>query len=137
MIYCAKKNNTKIFLINARLSKKSFKKYFLFQKFTKQVLIKIDYILCQSNDDQKRFICLGANNIQITGSIKFDKKLYRADGISHITNKLNKKKSLIVTLGSLRGNEYKLFLENSLFIESADHIIIAPRHLNKINKIIK
>ena len=26
--------------------------------------------------------------------------------------KLNKKKSLIVTLGSLRGNEYKLFLEN-------------------------
>ena len=137
LIYCAKSNNTKIFLINARLSEKSFKKYFLFQKFTKQVLTKIDYILCQSSDDQKRFICLGANNIQITGSIKFDKKLYRANGISYITNKLNKKKSLIVTLGSLRGNEYKLFLENSLFIESADHIIIAPRHLNKINKIIK
>ena len=129
MIYCAKKNNTKIFLINARLSKKSFQKYFFFQKFTKQVLIKIDNILCQSSDDQKRFICLGANNVQITGSIKFDKKLYRADGISHITNKLNKKKSLIVTLGSLRGNEYKLFLENNLFVESADHIIIAPRHL--------
>ena len=78
LIYCAKKNNTKIFLINARLSKKSFKKYFFFQKFTKQVLIKIDNILCQSSDDQKRFICLGANNVQITGSIKFDKKLYRA-----------------------------------------------------------
>ena len=31
----------------------------------------------------------------------------------------------------------KLFLENNLFIESADHIIIAPRHLNNINKIIK
>jgi len=137
LIYCAKKNNTKIFLINARLSKKSFQKYLFFQKFTKQVLIKIDHILCQSNDDQKRFICLGANNIQITGSIKFDKKLYRADGISHITNKLNKKKSLIVTLGSLRGNEFKLFLENNLFVESADHIIIAPRHLSNINRIIK
>ena len=136
LIYCAKKNNTKVFLINARLSKKSFRKYFFFQKFTKQVLIKIDNILCQSSDDHKRFICLGANNVQISGSIKFDKKLYRAVGISHITNKLNKKKSLIVTLGSLRGNEYKLFLENSLFVASADHIIIAPRHLNHINKII-
>ena len=42
-----------------------------------------------------------------------------------------------MTLGSLRGNEYKLFLENSLFISSADHIIIAPRHLNNINRIIR
>ena len=29
------------------------------------------------------------------------------------------------------------FLENNLFIESVDHIIIAPRHLNNISKIIK
>ena len=57
---------------------KNLFKIFFFQKFTKQVLIKIDHILCQSSDDQKRFICLGANNVQITGSIKFDKKLYRA-----------------------------------------------------------
>ena len=137
LIFCAKKNNTKVFLINARLSHKSYQRYFFFQNFTRQVLIKIDHILCQSSDDQKRFICLGANNIRITGSIKFDKKLYRADCVSHITRKLNKKKSLIVTLGSLRGNEYKLFLENNLFIESSDHIIIAPRHLHNIKKIIK
>ena len=137
LIYCAKKNNTKIFLINARLSKKSFKKYFFFQKFTKQILIKIDHVLCQTSDDQKRFKCLGAKNTQITGSIKFDKKLYSAYSISHITNKLNKKKSLIVTLGSLRGNEYKIFLENNLFIECADHIIIAPRHLNNIDRIVR
>ena len=30
LICCSKKNNTKIFLINARLSKKSFRKYFFF-----------------------------------------------------------------------------------------------------------
>ena len=137
LVCCAKKNNTKIFLINARLSKKSFRKYFFFQKFTKKILIKMDHILCQSSDDQKRFICLGANYIHVTGNIKFDKELYKANGFSHITNNLNKKKSLIVTLGSLRGNEYKLFLDNSLFVESADHIIIAPRHLNNLNKIIK
>ena len=136
LIYCAKKNNTKVFLINARLSEKSFRKYLFFKKFTKQVLFNIDNILCQSSDDQKRFLSLGANNAQITGSIKFDKQLYKAHGISHITNKLNKKKSLIVTLGSLRGNEYKFFLENSIFVKSADHIIIAPRHLNHVNRII-
>ena len=83
----------------------------------------------------KRFICLGTKSTQITGSIKFDKKLYRAYGISPITNKLNKKKSLIVTLGSLKRNEYKIFLENNLFISRPYHY--CSRHLNNVDRIIR
>ena len=90
---------------------KNLLKYFFFQKFTKQILILIDHVFANLVMTKKDLSCLGAKSTQITGSIKFDKKLYRAYGISHITNKLNKKKSLIVTLGSLRGMNIKFFLK--------------------------
>ena len=37
---------------------KILSKIFFFQKFTKQVLIKIDNILCQSSDDHKDLFAL-------------------------------------------------------------------------------
>jgi len=69
-----KKRRVPVFLVNARLSKKSFLGYKRFRFFTKQVLLKFVHICTQSLKDTKRFQELGVpfDRISITGNVKFD-----------------------------------------------------------------
>ncbi|MBW2492770.1 MAG: 3-deoxy-D-manno-octulosonic acid transferase [Deltaproteobacteria bacterium] len=63
-----------VFLVNARLSKKSFIGYKRFGLFTKQVFLKFFHICTQSSEDAGRFQELGVplDRITVTGNVKFD-----------------------------------------------------------------
>lgn len=73
LFQACKKRQIPLFLVNARLSEKSFQKY---QKFipnlTKQTLKCLTHIAAQTIDDAKRLKQLGAGKITITGNLKFD-----------------------------------------------------------------
>ncbi len=83
-LHAAKKHNIPVTIINARLSKRSFKRYQKFPFIFSLLFKNITAIYCQTNEDAQRFIALGVKpqNVQVTGSIKFD--------IS-IPNEINKK----------------------------------------------
>lgn len=73
-LYVCQQNNIPVSVINARLSERSFKRYQKFQFIFDLLAKNIDKILCQTDDDAKRFELLGIHKekLSVTGSIKFD-----------------------------------------------------------------
>ena len=61
-----------IYLVNARLSEKSFRKYRHFGRFAAASLHELTGIAAQSNADAERLKALGATGVEVTGNLKFD-----------------------------------------------------------------
>jgi len=58
-------------LVNARLSHGSYKKWCLFKPFIKKILNVFSVILCQTHQDAESFTALGAQNVTVTGNLKY------------------------------------------------------------------
>ena len=85
-LHRARNNGIPTFLINARISDRSFKRYQEVPRLAKRLLQKLDYIFAASDLDQARLIELGANadTTASTGSIKFDVTIgAQLDQIAH------------------------------------------------------
>ena len=66
----AKRKGAKTFLINARISDKSYNSYKKFAFFYKMIFKNIDKVFAQSEVDKTRLEELGATNIEVIGNIK-------------------------------------------------------------------
>ena len=66
--------NTPIFILNARLSDRSFKNYYKFRFFFAYIFKCVDLVACISQDYYNKFIKLGVEEykLHITGNMKFD-----------------------------------------------------------------
>ncbi|MBT3312779.1 MAG: 3-deoxy-D-manno-octulosonic acid transferase [Desulfobacterales bacterium] len=73
-LFNMKKRNIPVFLVNARLSNRSFKGYKLISGIMKPLFLSFKKICAQTDEDASRFRQLGIpdNNIIVTGNIKFD-----------------------------------------------------------------
>ncbi len=63
-----------LYLVNARLSEKSFAKYRRFAELARASLRGFSTVAAQTRDDAERFAALGATNVAVTGNLKFDIK---------------------------------------------------------------
>ncbi len=61
-----------LYLVNARLSEKSFAKYRRFAELARASLRGFSAVAAQTRDDAERFAALGAANVAVTGNLKFD-----------------------------------------------------------------
>ena len=60
------------YLVNARLSEKSFLRYRRFPGFVRESLGGLAAVAAQGGDDAQRLSALGATNVTVTGNLKFD-----------------------------------------------------------------
>src|SRR5688572_21490968 len=72
LIHGCNRRGIPLYLVNARLSKKSWAGYRRFAGFTRRSLAGLTAIAAQSAEHAERFASLGAGNVVVTGSIKFD-----------------------------------------------------------------
>lgn len=72
LIHACRARNVPLFLVNARLSDKSFRRYRRFGVLTAQCLRELAGIGAQSDDDAARLTALGAISVRVTGNLKFD-----------------------------------------------------------------
>jgi 3-deoxy-D-manno-octulosonic-acid transferase len=72
LIHACRKRNIPLTLVNARLSEKSAARYRRIGKLTAKALSELAVIAAQSEVDADRLRALGANNVQVTGNLKFD-----------------------------------------------------------------
>ena len=63
------------YLVNARLSAKSFQRYRRARWLTAPMLRMLDGVVCQYEDTAARFRALGAKHVEVVGSVKFDAEL--------------------------------------------------------------
>ncbi|MCL4117924.1 UNVERIFIED_CONTAM: hypothetical protein GTU68_000693 [Idotea baltica] len=131
---CAKRK-IKQALINARLSEKSAKGYSRISRITEPMLKSLDLIAVQTAVESQRFIDLGAKleNIEITGSLKFDIKID-----SSVVTKSKQLKTLWKTTkrpvwiaASTHEGEDELILQahRTLLLDRPDALLLlVPRH---------
>jgi len=119
-----------VHLVNARLSARSASRYARFANLSRRMLAALRTIGAQTNRDADRFRSLGANQVEVTGNLKFDR------GVPE------EQLSLGAELRARFGHKRHVFLaastrdgEEALIIEAISGItdpqmltVIVPRH---------
>jgi 3-deoxy-D-manno-octulosonic-acid transferase len=140
-----KKRDSKIALINGRMSNRSFPNYKRFKFFFSKVLFFVDVFCMRSQLDAKRIISLGAppHKVNVVGNIKFDSIFFQEESsgrkqVDAFSQIVSRKK--IIVAGSTHPTEEEMILRafKKLISSHSDLIlIIAPRHLNHLNELEK
>ena len=72
LIQACRAQGVPLYLVNARLSEKSFSGYRRFAGLARESLAGFTAIAAQGEDDARRLAALGAANVRVTGSVKFE-----------------------------------------------------------------
>lgn len=72
LIHASHARGIPLYLLNARLSDKSLRRYERFRKLVRESLERLTAIGAQTADDARRLRELGAERIAVTGNLKFD-----------------------------------------------------------------
>ena len=120
LVFWAKFKGSRIILINARISDRSYKSYLKFSFFYRYLFKFIDKIYAQSDLDKERLERLGAKNIVVSGNIKSaflpsPSKIY------------DKPKERVIVLASTHAGEEELILRE-LNLSANDKLVLVPRH---------
>jgi 3-deoxy-D-manno-octulosonic-acid transferase len=139
MIYNIKKNNISLALINARITNKSFKRWKIFSKATKNIFQKFDICFSSNFESKKSLKLLGAKNIKYIGNLKFTQT---EKDISNLNKNIKKffLTKRIWCASSTHKNEEKIFLEVHKKLKTKYKnllTIIIPRHIDRAAEILK
>ena len=132
------KRNIKIALLNARITNKTFTKWFKFKSFSKDIFNKFDLCLCQNKETKIYLKKLGTKNIKNLGNLKFSesKKIKKINKIKNF-KLLNNKNILFGGISTHYDEEIfcgKVHLELKNKYKKFISIII-PRHVNRAESI--
>ncbi|MDA9936342.1 3-deoxy-D-manno-octulosonic acid transferase [Gammaproteobacteria bacterium] len=130
MISQASKKNIPLYLMNGRLSHKSYRAYAMSSWLLKDILKKITFSFVQTSKHKDRFLKLGINedSIEVVGSVKFD--------ISSANTKPVKTAPFILGASTHPGEE-EILLNAFNRLESREHfkLFICPRHTERAAEI--
>lgn len=128
-----KKRGIKLYIINGRISDRTFKSYHFFRIIFKHFLNLYTGIFTQSNEDNDKFLKLGANpqTTKCMNNLKFDVK--RPEGLE-----FDKAGARVLLAGSTHQGEDLKILEAFKILKekfSDLKLIIAPRHLTRTEEV--
>lgn len=130
--YITNKKKIPTYIINARISDRTYKSYKKLSFIFKPILQKYTSIYPQSKQDAEKFISIGAKpeTTEIMGNLKFDVKKPEITDLDFAKNPQHK----IILAGSTHTGEEEIIL--NIFEElkkelSGLKLIIAPRHLQE------
>ncbi len=140
-LWAAKVFDAKTLLVNGRISDRSFPRAMKVRFFYQHLLKQIDFALMQSEVDAERIRALGANQVDVLGSSKFDQAIEEIAGAgTDWRSQLGiPPEAFVVVIGSTRGeNEEKFVIEalGSLW-KSGAYVIHAPRHIESVPGLLK
>jgi 3-deoxy-D-manno-octulosonic-acid transferase len=131
-----KKKNIPLFLINGRITRKSFNRWKLVKNFAKKVFQKFDVCISSNKETENYLKILGAKNIKNYGNLKFANIKSEKISDSIYLNKIKNRK--IWCAASTHPTEEKICAEAHLKIKKTYNnilTIIIPRHIHRIEKI--
>ena len=131
------KKNTPIFLLNGRVTKKSYERWKFFSSFAKSIFSKFDLCLSSNNETKQYLKKLGAKNIKIIGNLKFSQSENEKNNLDkNIINLINSKKTWCAS--STHYNEEEFCGKAHITLKKKYKnllTIIIPRHINRIDSI--
>ena len=132
MIGCAFHKSIPLYLVNGRLSHKSFQAYAIASWLLKNTLKQITYSFVQTSKHKERFLELGIeeNCIEVAGSVKFD--ICNTD-----TNPI--KADPFILGASTHPGEEEILLKayKRLQVKEGIKLFLCPRHIDRAGEIVK
>ena len=122
----AKRKGMKTYLLNARISDRSWPRYRRFGWFYRRLFVYVDMVYAQSEKDKRRLEALGAKHVEVLGNIKSYTSVA-------ITRTFPKPSGEVVVLASTHADEEAMLLEQ-LQTEGRT-IIVVPRHPERFEKV--
>ena len=129
-----KRRNIPLFIINGRISDKSFPYYNLLKFYFKHVLNNYTSVFTQSDEDTEKFLSIGEakERLKFMGNLKFDVK--KPD----TTVDIGQGNYKVLIAGSTHKPENKIVIETYAKLNSKFgnlRLLIAPRHLEHVDEI--
>lgn len=144
LLRTARENGTRVVLVNARLSNRSFRGYRLARPFMRRILECIDWIGAQTDGDAERFIALGASPDRVTvmGNLKFDGKPPLAERLSSQLRaglRSAQRGPVWIAASTMPGEETMLLRAWDEIRRQypASLFILVPRHPNRFEEVAK
>ena len=134
-----KNRNIPLILLNARISKKSYKKWKKISFFSRSIFNKFDVCLSQNNETKNYLKKLGAENIKKLGNLKFSEtSLKNINKINKNTQKFfDSKKILFGAISTHQSEEiFCTKIHTDLKKKYINGVtIIVPRHIHRATEI--
>ncbi len=139
----AKRSGARLAMINGRMSDRSFRGYGRIRSLVGRVLECFDVIGAQTDQYAERIASLGANNVHVTGSIKFDRVQTERDNPA--TNAMRDafaigKDDVVLIAGSTQQPEEEMALRTWQALRRDFpqlRLIIVPRHKERFDEVAR
>ena len=131
MFRVANRRGSRVIALNARISDRSFPKYYRMRWFYRILLSQCDRIFCQSVEDMARFIALGAANVEVIGNIKLAQKI-------EATKSYPKPDGMLIVAASTHEGEEEGILRGFIAyreLNPSAKLLVVPRHPERFAKV--
>lgn len=134
LLYLAQKMGIPMVLANARESQKSYLKAKNVERVMSPAFASFAAVLAQGKDDARRLTDLGAQHVQVCGSIKFD---MHPDAAKSALGAEQKKKLArpVLLIASTRKDEEALFVPQLSRLPAKTLTVIVPRHPERFDAV--
>lgn len=142
-LHIVAKNNIPISVINARLSERSYKRYSRVQPLFNLLIRNLSQVLCQYDDDAKRFVKLGVplDKVFITGSIKFDVNINNEtlERGNKLRNKIGRSRPVWIAASTHKGEDEQILNTHRILLGTYPTalLILVPRHPERFNSVFE
>jgi 3-deoxy-D-manno-octulosonic-acid transferase len=138
----AREYGSRVILVNARLSNRSFRGYQRVKPFMRGILNCVDWIGAQTDQDAERFIALGASpdRVAVIGNLKFDGKPPQAGELAKQLRAglASAQRGPVLVAASTMPGEETMLLEawNEIRKQHPKALmILVPRHPNRFDAV--
>ena len=140
LLHLARKRQTSLAIVNARISDRSFPRYRRFNWFFRRVLAEVDLFLAQTADDAQRLREIGASTgrVQVSGNLKFDVRSNPQPSLVNGLRAAFSKDSPVIVCGSTAEGEESLLLQAFKSVQEkfpGAIMVLAPRHPERFEKV--
>lgn len=121
----------RVIALNARISERSFPKYYRFRWFYRILLSQCERIFCQSSEDMARFIALGAANVEVAGNIKLAQKIVASK--TYV-----KPEGTVIVAASTHEGEEEAIIRAFVSYRAhnpASRLLVVPRHPERFGRV--
>ncbi len=139
MITNIKKKSIPLILLNARITKKSFKKWKMFSSSTKELFQKFDICFSSSIQSKKYLQSLGAKTIKYIGNLKFSQTEKNEDFLNKNLKKYFLSKKIWCAASTHNTEEKFCLIAHKKLKKRHKNLltIIIPRHIDRTKSIIE
>ena len=133
-----KENNLPLILLNARLTKKTFKRWKIFRTFASEILSSIKVSICSNKETKDHLVYFNLKNIKYFGNIKYCSNLQSINSVENLKINIEENYKTWCAISTHPGEEVFCAEVHQILKRTFTKVktIIIPRHINRIKDIL-